>query len=52
MIDRAALADGLGVTVTIGVTEVDPAHRPADVLAAADTRLYAAKRAGRNRVCS
>ena len=47
-----ALAEGLTVTVSIGVAEVDPVEGPAGVLATADTRLYAAKRAGRNRVCS
>ena len=41
------------VTVSIGVAMVRPdAQDPDDVLARADAALYAAKRSGRNRVCS
>jgi diguanylate cyclase (GGDEF)-like protein len=40
------------VTVSIGVAESSGRlTRPAQVLRAADTALYKAKREGRNRVC-
>lgn len=45
----SGLVPGLGVTVSVGVVE-GGAATPAEVLAEADARLYAAKRAGRNRV--
>jgi diguanylate cyclase (GGDEF)-like protein len=41
----------IGVTISIGVAEVDAAMTdPADLMKRADAALYAAKRAGRNRV--
>jgi diguanylate cyclase (GGDEF)-like protein len=48
----AALTDGLPVTASIGAVSVPPASHPtpADVLGRADSRLYRAKRAGRDRV--
>ena len=50
----AAAGVRFGVTVSIGVVEFSKdAHvRPEDLIKAADDLLYAAKRAGRNRVCS
>lgn len=51
--DWTAVAAGLKVTVSLGaaaVAEVD--HDPLRLLDLADRRLYAAKRAGRNRVVS
>jgi two-component system cell cycle response regulator len=45
----------LSVTVSIGVAALDelpPTAGPTDLLAAADARLYGAKLAGRDRVCS
>ncbi|MEU8228182.1 diguanylate cyclase [Actinoplanes sp. NPDC048967] len=49
--DWAALTGGLPVTCSIGVTTVTGAGAtPAAALAAADRNLYAAKRAGRDRV--
>ncbi len=42
----------VSVTVSIGIAERDARHpQPADVLKQADKALYAAKGAGRNRVC-
>ncbi len=42
--------DGLGVTVSVGMTANPPREATAeDVIAAADTGLYASKEAGRNR---
>ena len=48
--DWGAVAPGLTVTVSIGLALGTEANDPAAVLANADERLYAAKRAGRNRV--
>ena len=48
----SSIAEGLGVTVSIGLTEI-ASHNDADAaLAAADALLYKAKREGRNRVCA
>lgn len=48
--DWGAVAPGLAVTVSIGVAVGTESDDPAVVLANADERLYAAKRAGRDRV--
>ncbi|WP_433789002.1 tetratricopeptide repeat-containing diguanylate cyclase [Actinoplanes sp. CA-252034] len=48
--DWDAVAPGLAVTVSIGLALGDESTDPAVVLGHADERLYAAKRAGRNRV--
>jgi diguanylate cyclase (GGDEF)-like protein len=48
-----AIRPGLAVTVSAGVAGLhEGADAPEALLAAADVRLYAAKHAGRNRVCS
>jgi len=44
------LAPGLRTTVSIGVATAPPGTSPAALVAAADAELYAAKRAGRDRV--
>jgi len=44
------LAEGLEVTVSIGVVQIEGDEGVAEVLERADARLYAAKKAGRNRV--
>jgi diguanylate cyclase (GGDEF)-like protein len=38
------------ITASFGVAELDPAQEPEDLVRAADSALYAAKRAGKNRV--
>jgi diguanylate cyclase (GGDEF)-like protein len=48
--DWSAVAPGLAVTVSVGIAGNAEAADPAALLAAADARLYEAKRAGRNRV--
>jgi diguanylate cyclase (GGDEF)-like protein len=48
--DWAQVAPGLAVTVSVGVAGGEETADPAKALALADDRLYAAKRAGRDRV--
>ena len=50
--DWSAIRPGLAVTVSIGIAGLHEAEAPDALLAAADVRLYAAKHAGRNRVCA
>jgi diguanylate cyclase (GGDEF)-like protein len=50
--DWSSLHPGLqGVTISVGLAGVLPTGGPEALLAAADAKLYEAKRAGRNRVC-
>jgi diguanylate cyclase (GGDEF)-like protein len=49
--DWAELAPGLAVTVSIGVAVGGTDDSFTQVVKRADQELYAAKRAGRNRVC-
>jgi diguanylate cyclase (GGDEF)-like protein/PAS domain S-box-containing protein len=56
---RTALADTtigdqprIAVTASLGVSQVDPVDTPEQLLHRADTALYNAKEAGRNRTCS
>src|SRR5690625_663936 len=49
--DWTGIAPGLRVTISIGAASISEAgHNPLKLLALADERLYAAKRAGRNQV--
>jgi len=48
--DWTSVAPGLAVTVSIGIALASEADTTGEALALADRRLYAAKRAGRNRV--
>jgi diguanylate cyclase (GGDEF)-like protein len=48
--DWRATANGLSVTVSIGVAEATARTTQAELLAAADRHLYAAKRGGRDQV--
>jgi diguanylate cyclase (GGDEF)-like protein len=48
--DWTSIAPGLAVTVSIGIALASEAETIGEALALADRRLYAAKRAGRNRV--
>jgi diguanylate cyclase (GGDEF)-like protein len=50
--DWSTIRPGLAVTVSIGVAGLHEAEAPDALLSAADARLYAAKHAGRNRVCA
>jgi diguanylate cyclase (GGDEF)-like protein len=50
--DWSEVRAGLAVTVSAGVAGLHEADAPDALLAAADVRLYAAKHAGRNRVCA
>jgi diguanylate cyclase (GGDEF)-like protein len=50
--DWSDVRPGLAVTVSAGVAGLHEADAPDALLAAADLRLYAAKHAGRNRVCA
>jgi len=43
--------EDIDVTISCGVSQLDPKWRSYDFVGAADERLYEAKRAGRNRVC-
>ncbi|HEX2076632.1 MAG TPA: diguanylate cyclase, partial [Longimicrobium sp.] len=49
--DWNAVHPGLRVTLSLGVASGHGAASPESLLAAADARLYDAKRGGRNRVC-
>jgi diguanylate cyclase (GGDEF)-like protein len=49
---RCAISDRLHVTVSIGLTEYSHAEDAQAVIARADSALYSAKRAGRNRCIS
>jgi diguanylate cyclase (GGDEF)-like protein len=48
--DLSAIAPGLRVTISIGISDWPEAPHPDKLIVAADEQLYAAKRAGRNRV--
>ena len=50
MHDWSALRPGLRVTVSAGITLCRAQDTPEQLLARADAALYAAKRAGRNRI--
>ena len=50
-IERSSLIEG-GMSVSIGVSDLDAGHTPESWLHDADVALYLAKRAGRNRVAA
>jgi diguanylate cyclase (GGDEF)-like protein len=49
----SSLEVGMGVEITVsgGVAELEPGEQVAEAIRRADTRLYEAKAAGRNRIC-
>jgi diguanylate cyclase (GGDEF)-like protein len=50
--DWGAIADGLSVTLSVGLGERTGAPSFREILALADSKLYEAKTGGRNRVCA
>ena len=50
--DWTRLQPGLKVTLSVGVTAAPPSYDVDALIAAADEKLYEAKRGGRNRVCA
>jgi len=50
--DWAGLQAGLAVTISMGITQALPGEPVETTLQRADKALYAAKHAGRNRICS
>jgi len=51
-VNWTAISDGLTVTMSAGVTQIEPDETPGEILARADAALYRAKDAGRNCVMS
>ncbi len=50
--DWSRLQPGLKVTLSVGVSAAPPSYDVDALIAAADEKLYDAKRGGRNRVCA
>ena len=50
--DWSRLQPGLNVTLSVGVAAAPPTYDVDTLIAAADEKLYEAKRGGRNRVCA
>ncbi|HEY3644195.1 MAG TPA: diguanylate cyclase [Gammaproteobacteria bacterium] len=50
--DWSKLQPGLNVTLSVGVAAAPPSYDVDALIAAADEKLYEAKRGGRNRVCA
>jgi diguanylate cyclase (GGDEF)-like protein len=48
--EAAAEYSGMPVSISVGVTEMQPSDTAAAMIARADAALYRAKNAGRNRV--
>jgi two-component system, cell cycle response regulator len=44
--------ESINVTVSMGCAAVQPEDTASDIIARADTKLYEAKRSGRNKVCN